>query len=164
MALPLDVSDEPARYCIQLYHRTDTQADLGGKDVLEVRCGLGEGVSYPVRTLRPRSHIGLYFNSAGTAYCRSKHDVAGLDFVEGNAHDVPFQDQPFDAVTNIESSVRYPRFSRGPLRMVSGSAINEVVRARKIDSTHRQDRMDRFVPSLVRPLTRALLRARARVA
>jgi hypothetical protein len=40
MALPLAASDEP-RFCIQLYHRTATQVDLRGKQVLEVSCGHG---------------------------------------------------------------------------------------------------------------------------
>ena len=43
MALPLAASDEPDRYPIQLYHRTATQVDLGGKRVLEVSCGHGGG-------------------------------------------------------------------------------------------------------------------------
>jgi len=55
MALPLAESDEPNRFHIQLYHRIATQADLGGKRVLEVGCGHGGGASYLSRTLRPAS-------------------------------------------------------------------------------------------------------------
>jgi hypothetical protein len=55
MGLPLAPEDEPNRYCIQLYHRTATQADLGGKQVLEVSSGHGGGAAYLVRTLRPAS-------------------------------------------------------------------------------------------------------------
>jgi hypothetical protein len=36
MGLPLAASDERNRFGIQLYHRTATQADLSGKQVLEV--------------------------------------------------------------------------------------------------------------------------------
>ena len=53
MGLPLAASDEPNRYCIQLYHRTATQADLSGKQVLEVGSGHGGGASYLVRTVHP---------------------------------------------------------------------------------------------------------------
>lgn len=112
MALPLDASDEPDRYFIQLYHRTATQADITGKKVLEIGCGHGGGASYLTRTLRPSSYTGLDLNSAGIAYCRKTHDVTGLDFVEGDAQNLPFPDQSFDAVINIESSVHYPQFSR----------------------------------------------------
>jgi hypothetical protein len=45
MALPLEASDEPDWYGVQLYHRTATQVDLTGKQVLEVSCGHGDGAS-----------------------------------------------------------------------------------------------------------------------
>lgn len=112
MALPLEDSDEPNRYPLQLYHRTATQADLGGKRVLEVGCGLGGGASYLTRTLHPASYTGLDLNATGIEFCRRRHKVAGLDFVEGDAENLPFPDDSFDAVINIESSVHYPRFAR----------------------------------------------------
>ncbi|RAV13510.1 SAM-dependent methyltransferase [Mycolicibacterium sp. GF69] len=112
MALPLEASDEPNRYPIQLYHRTATQADLSGKRVLEVGCGLGGGASYLMRTLQPASYTGLDLNATGIEFCRRRHNVAGLDFVEGDAENLPFPDDSFDALINIESSVHYPRFPR----------------------------------------------------
>ena len=112
MALPLEASDEPNRFCIQLYHRTATQADLSGKRVLEVGCGHGGGASYLVRTLHPASYTGLDLNPNGIAFCRKRHNLAGLDFVHGDAENLPFPDQSFDAVVNVESSAAYPHFSR----------------------------------------------------
>ena len=38
--------------------------------------------------------------------------MPGLDFIEGNAEHLPFPDESFDAVINIESSHTYPHFSR----------------------------------------------------
>jgi SAM-dependent methyltransferase len=112
MALPLAASDEANRFCIQLYHRTATQVDLSGKRVLEVGCGHGGGASYLMRTLRPASYTGLDLNPAGIDFCRKRHNLAGLDFVRGDAENLPFDDQSFDAVINIESSHCYPHFSR----------------------------------------------------
>lgn len=112
MALPLAESDEPNRFPIQLYHRTATQADLSGKRVLEVGCGHGGGASYLMRTLRPASYTGLDLNRAGIAFCRKRHNLIGVDFVHGDAERVPFPDQSFDAVINIESSGAYPHFPR----------------------------------------------------
>ena len=77
MGLPLAASDEPNRFGIQLYHRTATQADLSGKQVLEVSCGHGGGASYLVRTLHPASYTGLDFNPAGIAFCRKRHICPG---------------------------------------------------------------------------------------
>jgi fatty-acid O-methyltransferase len=112
MGLPLSVSDEPNRFFIQLYHRTATQADLSGKDVLEVSCGHGGGASYLTRTLHPASYTGLDLNPDAIALCRRKHDLPGLEFVEGDAESLPFADHSFDAVINIEASLHYPHFSR----------------------------------------------------
>jgi hypothetical protein len=65
MAVPLDTTDEPNRFFIQLYHRTATQVDLTSKSVLEVSCGHGGGASYLARTLGPASYTGQDLNPAG---------------------------------------------------------------------------------------------------
>jgi SAM-dependent methyltransferase len=85
MRLPLVASDEPDRYPIQLYHRAATQVDLGGKRVLEVSCGHGGGASYLTRTMQPASYTGVDLNPAGVNFCRKRHNVPGLDFVQSNA-------------------------------------------------------------------------------
>ncbi len=113
MAVPMGESDEPHRYPSQLYHRTAAQGDIKGKKVLEVGSGHGGGASYLTRTFEPASYTGLDLNPAAIASCRKRHhDVAGLDFVEGNAEDLPFAAESFDAVVNVESSHCYPHFSR----------------------------------------------------
>jgi ubiquinone/menaquinone biosynthesis C-methylase UbiE len=112
MGLPLAPSDEQNRYCIQLYHRTASQADLSGKQVLEVSCGHGGGAAYLVRTLDPASYTGLDFNPDGIAFARKRHNLPGLDFVHGDAESLPFPDESFDAVINIEASHTYPHFHR----------------------------------------------------
>jgi ubiquinone/menaquinone biosynthesis C-methylase UbiE len=112
MAVPLSPSDERNRYCIQHYHRTATQADVTGKKVLEVSCGHGGGASYLMRTLRPDSYTALDFNADGIAFCRRRHDLPGLDFVHGDAESLPFDDESFDSVLNVEASHAYPRFWR----------------------------------------------------
>ena len=112
MGLPLAASDELNRYCTQLYHRTATQADLSGKQVLEVSCGHGGGAAYLVPTFRPASYTGLDFNPDGIAFAQKRHNLPGLDFVHGDAEDLPFPDESFDVVINIEASHTYPHFHR----------------------------------------------------
>src|SRR6516162_10139022 len=112
MVLPLDASDEPNRAHINLYHRTATQADLSGKRVLEVSCGRGGGASYLMRTLHPASYTGLDLNPNGIAFCQKTHNLPGLSFLEGNAEELPFDDQSFDAVLNVEASHLYLQFPR----------------------------------------------------
>jgi ubiquinone/menaquinone biosynthesis C-methylase UbiE len=113
MALQLASSDEPDRFPIQLYHRTATQVDLAGKEILEVSCGHGGGASYLMRTLHPKSYTGLDLNTVGIEFCRRRHTLSGLSFVHGNAENLPFPDQCFDAVINVEAAINYrdvPRF------------------------------------------------------
>jgi ubiquinone/menaquinone biosynthesis C-methylase UbiE len=110
MALPLQESDESHRYSIQLYHRTATQTDLKGKKVLEVSCGHGGGSSYVVRTLGPAAYTALDINPDGINFCRKRHEVPHLEFVHGDAQNLPFDNATFDAVINVEASHGYPDF------------------------------------------------------
>jgi ubiquinone/menaquinone biosynthesis C-methylase UbiE len=112
LGLPLAAEDEPNRYCIQLYHRTASQADLRGKQVLEASSGHGGGASYLVRTFHPAAYTGLDYNPDGVAFAQKRHDLPGLDFVQGNAESLPFPDESFDAVVSVEASHAYPHFDR----------------------------------------------------
>jgi ubiquinone/menaquinone biosynthesis C-methylase UbiE len=112
LGIPLGESDEPNRYSIQLYHQTATQVDLAGKKVLECSSGHGGGASYITRTLHPASYTGLDFNSDGVAFCQKRHKLPGLEFVQGDAQNLPFPDESFDAVINVEASHIYPDFER----------------------------------------------------
>jgi ubiquinone/menaquinone biosynthesis C-methylase UbiE len=112
MGLPLLPADEPNRACIQLYHHVATQVELRGKNVLEVSCGHGGGASYLTRTLQPSHYTGLDLNPAGIRFCRQRHQINGLSFVQGDAESLPFSDTIFDAVINIEASHCYPVFPR----------------------------------------------------
>lgn len=111
LRIPLDASDDPNRACIQLYHTVTSQVELRGKAVLEVSCGHGGGASYLMRTLRPERYTGLDLNPTGIRFCRQQHaSVPGLDFVQGDAEALPFPDQSFDTVINIEASHCYASF------------------------------------------------------
>jgi SAM-dependent methyltransferase len=112
LGLLLDASDEPNRYSINLYHQVATQVDLAEKKVLEASCGHGGGASYLTRTLKPAAYTGLDYNPDGVAYCRKHHPLPGLDFVHGDAENLPFGDESFDAVINVEASHAYPQLSR----------------------------------------------------
>lgn len=110
MGIPLSAEDEPNRYCIQLYHSTASQFDISGKKVLEVSCGHGGGASYLVRTMHPASYTGLDLNGPGIEMCRRRHQLPGLDFVCGDAQDMPLEDSSFDVVISVEAGHLYPRF------------------------------------------------------
>ena len=108
----LEQLDETDRQCIQLYRRVASAADLGGLRVLEVSCGHGGGASYIARYFKPRSLHGIDRNPKAIDFCRRTHRVPGLTFSCGNALELDFADDTFDAVINIEASHCYPDLPR----------------------------------------------------
>src|ERR1017187_6752898 len=112
MGIPLQPGDESNRACVQLYHHVATQVALPGENVLEVSCGHGGGASYLARTLQPQRYTGLDLNPAEIRFCRQQHQIDGLVFVQGDAENLLYEANTFDAVINIEASHCYPDFRR----------------------------------------------------
>jgi SAM-dependent methyltransferase len=113
LAVPLAATDERDRTCLQLYHHVASQTELTGKHVLEVSCGHGGGASYLTSTFRPARYVGLDLNAAGIRFCRARHSaVPALEFACGDACALPFADESFDVVVNVEASHCYPDFAR----------------------------------------------------
>jgi SAM-dependent methyltransferase len=106
-ALRLEPRDEPERYCIQLYHHVAGSTDLSGKDVLEVSSGRGGGASYICRYLAPKSMTAVDISAAAVAFCSRVHRMPGLEFLQGDAENLSFPDNCFDAVVNVEASFCY---------------------------------------------------------
>lgn len=105
--LALHPDDESNRYSIQLYDHVAGAVDLRGLDVLEVGCGRGGGASWIIRYLGPRTMTGLDFSTRGIEFCREHYSTPGLSFVVGDAQELDFGPESFDAVVNIESSHCY---------------------------------------------------------
>ena len=112
MQIPLEVSDEQNRPNIQLYQHIASYADFKNKRVLEVSCGHGGGASYLTRYLKPAEYVAMDLNPAAIEYCRGRHAVTGLTFRQGDAMNLPFADESFDVVINVEASHCYPDFSQ----------------------------------------------------
>lgn len=110
--LELSEEEETNRYCIQLYQHVAGSVDLKGRDVLEVGCGRGGGASYIMRSLTPKSMTGIDIADKAIAFCKRSHVVEGLRFLHGDAESLPFDDNSFDVVVNIESSHCYGDMER----------------------------------------------------
>ncbi len=107
---PLDLEEEDAveRYSVNMYHQTVQEVNLEGKKVLEVGCGRGGGADYISRYLKPKSYIGLDLNHKVVETCNKDFGNPMLSFVQGCADDLPFENDEFDAIVNVESSRCYP--------------------------------------------------------
>jgi len=110
--ISLAAHDESERYGAQLYHYAASHTDLTDKDVLEVGCGRGGGASYIARYLSPRSYVGLDLSENGIRFCNAHHSASNLRFVRGAAESLPFEDEQFDALVNVESSRAYNHVER----------------------------------------------------
>jgi ubiquinone/menaquinone biosynthesis C-methylase UbiE len=104
--------DESNRYSIQLYHRLASAVDLRNKEILEVGCGRGGGLSYIAKTFSPSSALGIDLEKRAVKFADRYHSESGLSFKQGDAHFLPLENDSCDAVLNVESSHRYSDFDR----------------------------------------------------
>ena len=112
-ALRLNEADEPDRLCIQLYERVSRPCALAGAQVLEVGSGRGGGASYVARYRAPASVTGVDFSPQAVAFATERHRaVPNLRFKVGDAENLPFPADSFDAVVNVESSHCYGDVAR----------------------------------------------------
>jgi ubiquinone/menaquinone biosynthesis C-methylase UbiE len=99
--------DEENRLFIQLYHRTLLGVEMEGKKVLEVGSGKGGGTDYVARYFSPESIIGIDFAKSAVDLCNQFYHEPNLQFREGSAEQLPFEDNQFDVIFNVESSHCY---------------------------------------------------------
>lgn len=118
----LNAEDEKNRLFIQLYSHVLNGVELKGKKVLEIGSGRGGGADFVARTFSPALLTGLDFSKKAIALCKKFYRVSRLKFVEGNAEKLPFEDDSFDVVYNVESSHCYGNMTE---------FVSEVVRVLK---------------------------------
>lgn len=99
--------DEENRLFIQLYHHVLLGIPVEDKDVLEVGSGRGGGANYVARYLNPRKIVGLDISKNAVELCQRIYSAPNLTFVEGNSEKLPFANNSFDVVYNVESSHCY---------------------------------------------------------
>ena len=120
--------DHPQRFQHQMYRELlamlrDKRELRPGMKLLEVSCGRGGGLqAFLAAAPGTFDATGLDVASSAIAFCRRTHGETGhLRFVEGSAMDLPFPDQSFDVVINVEASNDYPdraRFFREVARVL----------------------------------------------
>lgn len=108
MNVNLHENDEKNRYSAQLYHKIASVTGLEDKDLLEVGCGRGGGLSYINRYLSPKSVTGIDINKKAIKFCSDYYNEDNNNFFQADALNLPFPDNSFDVLINVESSHRYP--------------------------------------------------------
>lgn len=105
--IELSAEDEEDRYSIHLYHHVASQINLTGLKVLEVGSGRGGGCSYVTRYLNPSEMYGIDISPSAVEICNKIYNIENLNFMQGDSENLPFEDNTFDAVINVESSHCY---------------------------------------------------------
>ena len=106
--LELSPEDEEDRLFIQLYNMNIRDVEIEGKEVLEVGSGRGGGASWISRKYNPKSLIAVDYSDEAVSLSKGWFsDQDNLEFRVGNAQQLPFPQQSFDIVYNVESSHCY---------------------------------------------------------
>jgi len=103
----LDKTDEQNRLSYQLYHHLASEIELENKLILEVGSGRGGGASMIKKYHKPEKLVGIDFSGPAVRLCNRTLSTNGLTFIEGDAESLPFSEDSFDAVLNVESSHCY---------------------------------------------------------
>ena len=111
LSLILSAEDEKDRYSIQLYHYVASQIDLKGLKVLEVGSGRGGGSAYISKYLNVSEMIGVDISPTAVELCNKIYNINNLTFKLGDSENLPFDDNTFDAIVNVESSHCYASMS-----------------------------------------------------
>lgn len=110
--LNLEPQDEINRYPIQLYPYLATKVNIEGLHILEVGSGRGGGADYISRYLKPKEITGVDIASNAVKLANKHYQNKGIRFTQGSAEQLPFADESFDVVINVESSHAYGSVSR----------------------------------------------------
>ncbi len=103
----LHADQEGHRTCIQLYDQLVSGIDLKDKHILEVGSGRGGGLAFLNHRYKPAKATGLDLDKSAIKFCNKNHANESLEFFQGNAEKLPFEDNSVDVVINVESSHRY---------------------------------------------------------
>ncbi len=87
-------------------------ADLEDKKILEVGCGRGGNILTMNKYYNPASIVGLDLCEYSIDYCQQNHTEKELFFTVGDAESLPFPNEEFDVLFNLESSHAYPNLTR----------------------------------------------------
>lgn len=109
--LQLRVEDEKDRCNIQLYDRLVKDVNLSNKSLLEISCGRGGGIYYYATYFKLERIVGLDITNQAISFCKKKYKFNNATFVLGDAQNLPFSDNSFDVVVNLEASGNYPNLS-----------------------------------------------------
>jgi len=108
----IEPSDRRHKCHLNLIHHVMSGVELAGSTLLEVGSGRGGNCYYLSRYTKAKAIYGLDLCEANVRFCHSIHRLPNVQFLRGDAQQLPFRSHTFDVVLNLESSHCYPDFER----------------------------------------------------
>ncbi len=106
----VNVSDARYRYHLSLVRHVLQDVELRSKRVLEVGCGRGGNCYYLARYTRAGQIVGLDCSLPNVALARRNPKLRKVQVLGGDAQRLPFADESFSVVLNLESAHCYQDF------------------------------------------------------
>jgi SAM-dependent methyltransferase len=106
--LSVKEQNESDRYSTQLYHHLAIETEIINKDIVDIGCGRGGGLSYIARNFSPASAIGIDLEKTAIFFCNRHYKHKCLSFLQSDAQNLNLENNSCDVVMNVESSHRYP--------------------------------------------------------
>jgi ubiquinone/menaquinone biosynthesis C-methylase UbiE len=101
-------SQEPERYCLQLYEHLIGATEITGKRLVEVSCGRGGGAAHVAATYRPAEYTGIDISEENVRLAALRGaGQKNLRFMTGNAESLPLADASCHALINVEAAHLY---------------------------------------------------------
>lgn len=114
--IELSATEEFERYSYQLYHYIGTGfhdfRHFKNLDVMEVGCGRGGGLAFLCKYMPPASALGVDILPRAISFCKKLYKDPNLQFVAGNAENLPVASKSKDLIIDIASSHCYGNFER----------------------------------------------------
>lgn len=113
-------------------------------NLLDIGCGRGGGLSVFRDYFNSTALFGIDLNPNHIKFCKSTHQ--SISFMQASAMQLPFVDNSFDTITNVESANYYIKY---------GDFVNEIARVLKPNGfflyadTFSGDRLDQVIYSFV---------------
>ena len=104
----INEKNDSDRYSAQLYHHLAIETEINNKDIVDIGCGRGGGLSYVTRHFSPASAIGIDREKTAIFFCNRHYKHKCLSFLQSDAQKLSLENNSCDVVINVESSHRYP--------------------------------------------------------
>lgn len=158
-------TDEADRYQIQMYDHIIQKEDIYYKDILEISSGKGGGAAYINKYYTPKSYTAIDASSRNINFCNSNYNEPCLKFIKSEYLNIPFENELFDFIINIESAknnVDFPKFLDEIYRVLKYKGVllfADIIETNNVETIKHYLRMGGFTIEHKQDITQNVIKA-----